>query len=330
MTEDRQEGFVGISLTHDHLRMTEGARSSGEFLITNLAQGRLRQPFDFQVFSEKNYIPRFAEDINRLYQASHFEGRHAAFSLDSRMVLVKKLPIDPDLAGEELHEHVLWEARQFLLSPLAEYNIAYERLEPTEVEPEPHVLVVAVRKSIISYLRQVFEHTDLHLDVVDVDIFAAQRALERNYESLSDEHVALVDVGEQALHVVLLRNGEYFLSQEVPFPADETKTLLQSDAERLAKLIARELRRILLDNKLAKAIEELDGIFLYGEGVDDEVVEALRNSHDVRIERVNPFKKVRLKADRTADRHLRPETFTVAVGAALRGESQNNSGGSHA
>ncbi len=331
MTEQQRKGFVGISLTHDHLRMTEGVTGDGQFAITNLAQGRLRQPFDFDVFSEKNQIRRFAEDINRLYQASHFEGKHAALTLDSRMVLVKKIPIDADLQGEELNEHVLWESKQFLLSPLSEYNIAWERLEPTEAESQAHVLIVAVRKSIISYLRQVFQHTKLHLDIVDVDIFAAQRTLERNYESLTAEHVALVDVGEHGLQVVLLRNGEYFLSQKVPYPGDEGKTLLQSDADRLAKLVSRELRRILLDNKLGKAIEELDGVFLYGEGVDEEVVESLRNLHDVRIERVNPFKKVRLNAERAAaDPHLRPETFTVAVGAALRGESQNNSGGPHA
>lgn len=325
MAEQHEEGFVGISMTHDHLRMTEGVKGNGEFWITNLAQGRLRQPFDFQVFSDKNHIPRFAEDIRRLYQSAQFSGKHAVFSLDSRMVLVKKLPIDPDLTEDELREHVTWETKQFLLSPISEYNVAYELLEPTQTESAPHVLIVAVRKSIISYLRQVFKNTGLDLEVVDVDIFAAQRALERNYDSLSDDRVALVDVGENALHVVFLKNGEYFLSQDVPYPADESRTLLHSDADRLAKMISRELRRIILDNKVGKGIEELDGIFLYGEGVDEEVVEALQSSHDVRIERVNPFKKVRLKSGKaTAERHLRPETFTVAVGAALRGESHNN------
>jgi Tfp pilus assembly PilM family ATPase len=67
-------------------------------------------------------------------------------------------------------------------------------------------------------------------------------------------------------------------------------------------------------------VEDLSEIFLYGESVEDGVLEGLQNSYDVRIDRANPFKKVKLTPDVKEDiGKARAERFVVAVGAALRG-----------
>ena len=60
------------------------------------------------------------------------------------------------------------------------------------------------------------------------------------------------------------------------------------------RLISKELRKIILDHQLGKSVEDLNEIFLYGEAVEDRVLEGLQNSYDVRIDRANPFKKIKL------------------------------------
>jgi Tfp pilus assembly PilM family ATPase len=103
----------------------------------------------------------------------------------------------------------------------------------------------------------------------------------------------------------------------VAFPANNHPDNWDDSATRL---ISKELRRIILDNQLGRGIEDLKEIFLYGEAVEDKVLEGLQNSYDVRIDRANPFKKVKLMASaRDELNRERAERFMVSVGAALRG-----------
>ncbi|HEX9654290.1 MAG TPA: pilus assembly protein PilM [bacterium] len=312
-------GILGISLIDDQLRIVEGLKRSEEFHIAQIAQGRVRQPFNFGVFADPNVARRFGEDISRLVETREFQVKDAAFSLDSGMVLIKKIPVDSALAQKELEDHIFWEVRQFSISPLKEYIVDFEGLNRAAVESGPgFMLVVVVRKKIVEFVKQVFKHTSLSLKVIDVDIFSAQRALQLNYEYNHSNKIGLIDLEEKKVNFCILEGRNYFLSQEVSFPATNSHTDTWDDSA--TRLISKELRRIVLDNQLGKGVEDLNEIYLYGEAVEDKVLEGLQNSYDVRIDRANPFKKVKLMANAKEELNQeRAERFMISVGAALRG-----------
>lgn len=315
MVEDESKRILGVSLIEDQLRMVEGRRSFDEFHITGLAQGRTRQQFDFEGFGDKNTPRRFAEDITRLYEAQDFQARQAAFSLDSRMVLVKKFPVDDKLKKNKIKEQVHWEVGQFTISPVSEYVVDYEELNANGSYHD--MLVVVVRKKIVEFLKNIFKNTDLRLKVIDVDIFSAHRALQINYDYDNIEQIGLIDVQERRINFSILKGRKFFLSRDVAFPSVNSGDSLPESATRL---ISKELRRIILDHQLGQRVEDLNEIFLYGESVEDRVLEELQNSYDVRIERADPFKKVKLltKAkEKLGDG--RTEPYMISVGAALRG-----------
>ena len=94
----------------------------------------------------------------------------------------------------------------------------------------------------------------------------------------------------------------------------------EHNAESTVRIIAKELRRIVLDYQLGKRVEDLSEIFLYGEAVDDAVVEGLQNNYDVHIDRANPFRKIKLVTPVKEDvSNVHVERYMVSVGAALRG-----------
>ncbi len=321
MAQDESAGILGISLVDDQLRMVEGRRLLNEFQISQLAQGRVRQPFTHEVFTDKNMARRFAEDITRLYATQKFQVKQAAFSLDSRMVLIKKFPVDRDLTGTKLEEHIYWEVHQFAISPIDEYIVDFEQLNSNSDGNLNHILVVVVRKKIVEFLKDIFKHTDLQLKVVDVDIFSAQRALQMNYDYGQKDRIGLIDVEEKKLHFSILEGENYFLSQDITFPFNSGSVEIQEES--MTRLISKELRRIILDHQLGKSVEDLDEIFLYGEAVEDSVLEGLQNTHDIRIDRANPFRKVKLVSQaKDAVTQTRAERFMISVGAALRGIQQ--------
>ncbi len=319
MTQDENTGILGISLIDYQLRIVEGKKLLNEFQVTQVAHGRVRRPFNFDVFSDKSMARRFAEDINRLCESQQFQETQAAFSLDSRMVLIKKIPVDKALEQKKLHDHLNWEVRQFAISPIEEYIIDFEQInQGSENGPLYNMLVVVVRKKIVEYLKQLFQHTHLQLKVVDVDIFSAQRALQLNYDYSGADRIGLIDIEEKTVHFSILNGRNYFLSQDLTFQSKDSDTPGQDDS--IARFISKELRRIILDQQIGRGVEDLNEILLYGEGVEDNVLEGLQNSHNVRIDRANPFKKIKLidKA-RDAIKQSRSERFMISVGAALRG-----------
>jgi len=318
MTQDRDAGILGISLVADQLRLVEGRKRGDEFLITQVAQGRTRHPFTYEAFADKSMPRRFAEDIMRLYDSQNFEITEAAFSLDSSMVLVKKLPIDNVLDVNKIEDHIDWEVRQFSISPIDEYVIDFEELNPEANESFTEMLVVLVRKKIVRFLKQIFKHTDLKLKVVDVDMFSAQRALQLNYDYNSSDKIGLIDVEDKKIHFSLLSGRSLRLFED--FRLDRNNHLKVENQDSKTRLISKELRRIILDRQFGKSIEDLKEIYLYGEGVEDSVLEELQNAHDVRIDRANPFRKVKLSPKaREQMEQARSECFMVSVGAALRG-----------
>lgn len=318
MSDSENTGILGISLVEDQLRIVEGIKESDEkFQITQIAQGRSRGAFDHEVFSDNNVARRFAEDIMRLYESQHFDIRRAAFSLGSDMVLVKKLSVDSGLEQDYLRDHVQWEVEQFAISPTDEYIIDFEDLDTSLNGGQNNLLVVVVRKKIVQFLKQVFKHTDLKLGVVDVDVFSAQRALQINYDYGQADAICLVNIEETKIHFSILKGRHFYLTQEVPIPPNEDG---QNPSDAVVRLIAKELRRIVLDHQLGRRVEDLSEIYLYGEAVDDAVLEGLQGNYDVHIERANPFRKIKLLTQGNDDiSNVRAERYMISVGAALRG-----------
>lgn len=317
MAQAGYEGILGIQLVDDQLRIVEGRKVQDEaFEITHIAQGRTRNPFNFEALIDPNMPRRFAEDITRLCESQSFDSTKVAFSLDSRMVLLKKLAMDAGLEESLVEEQIGWEVKQFATSSPDDYVVDFGKLENGDGDNFKDMLIVVVRKRIIRFLKAVFKYTDLQLGSVDVDVFSAQRALHLNYDYQGDQKICLINIEEQKLHFSIMKGRNFFLAQDVN--VGQNNGNLDISIESRTRLISKELRRIMLDNQLGKGVEDLNEIYLYGEAVEDGVVESLQNSYNVKINRADPFRKVKIVAeakDEIGESHS--ERYMISVGAAL-------------
>jgi len=315
-------GMVGISIRDTTLRMVEATHAPGEARISRLSQGRVRSAFNFSSLQDHTLIRRYAEDINRLYETADFQISSGAFILDSNMVMIKKIPIDANLQGDRLKDHVRWEVEQCMINPLEQYILDFETLPPENGKDIGQAIVVIARRQVIDYLKEIFKNTDLQLSAIDVDVFAAQRVVTSNYDAVDDEFTALVDIRKESFQISILKGAAYYLCQDLEFQSEDQANLMKRDGEQLARFVSKELRRLIIDNKLGKSVEDIRAIYLYGDGANDQILESLQNTHNVRIDRANPFKKIKI-ASQGGDPILQsqPETFVIPVGAALKGRS---------
>jgi Tfp pilus assembly PilM family ATPase len=318
MAKDANRGVIGISIRDTALRMAELQPGNGEVKVTRVAQGKVKTPQHFTAFKNEALTHKLAEDLNRLYEVSSFQAQQATFTVDSNMVSIKKVPVDASLKGQRLQDHVHWEIEQCFINPRDEYIIDFEHVPATPDQEYAEAIIVAVRRSIVNFLKKVFRETDLRLSALEVDVFAAHRALSSNYEPEREVYTALIDLRKDNLQFAIIKDRLFLLVQEVDYPVEELGAL-HADEMFLPRLLSKELRRIILDHKLGKGVEEMRALYLHGDNISDQLVHALQETHKIRIERVNPFRKIKME-DQAADplAQTRPEAFAVCVGAALK------------
>ena len=311
-------GMVGISIRDTTLRMVEAVNFENESRVSRLSQGRVRTAFNFTALQDHTLIRRYAEDVNRLYETADFQVSTGVFILDSDMVMIKKIPVDINLQGDRLKDHVRWEVEQLMVNPLEQYIIDFQLLPAEPGKDYTQAVIVVARRQVIDYLKEIFKNTDLQLRAIDVDVFAAQRVYANNYDTIGEKYTALVDVRKENFLFSIVKGTAFFLSHELDFGNEEDAP--KRDGEYLARLVSKELRRIIIDHKLGKSVEDMQAIYLYGDGVSDALLETLQNTHNVRIDRANPFKKIKI-ASQGSDPifQSQPETFVIPVGAALKG-----------
>jgi len=316
MSQEDNPRVLGISLVGDQLRIVEAARESeNDFQITRVAQGRCRGRFGYETLSDPNSTKRLAEDIMRLYESQAFGVQNVAFALGTEMVSVKKVSLDSGLGEDYVKEHVTWEVEQFAISPTDEYIIDFENISNDEQAND--LLVVVVRKKIIKALKQIFKHTDLKLKIVDVDVFSAQRALQVNYDYNEQDVVCLVNVEGDKIQLSLLKGMVFYLAKEILLQGENVNI---DDSDAIVSLISKEVKKIVIEHQLGEKVEDLSEIFLFGESIDDPVVEGLQGNYDLQVDRANPFRKIKLLGDaKEYISNIHAECYLVCVGAALRG-----------
>lgn len=321
MALERKRGLVGVSFMDNMLRMVEVEAIGGQYQINKIIQNKLNSAFNLQDQKDTQSVDYFSSVIDQAINSYNVTLEKTAFSLDSQLVLMKKVPIDFGLSDIDVKEQVNWEVEQFILEPINEYIIDFNQLKADQRKGYKELLIIAVRKAIIDFILNVFSQTKLKIEVIDVNVFAAIRAIRANYECRSGEKIGLVDIGNDKIILCFLLGGEYLLSNEFIFSNESNgkKSSFPTDEE-LTRLISKEIRRLILDHKLGENIEDLDRVFLYGEMVKDEVLENLQNYYDIRIDKVNPFRRLRFASDVSVDEAIwaRPETFVVSIGSTLR------------
>ncbi|RMD98012.1 MAG: hypothetical protein D6814_08435, partial [Calditrichaeota bacterium] len=308
--QQTEEGLVGISIRDVQLRMAEAVSKSGQFQIAKVARGTSRIPFTFSALEDRSNILLLAQELNRAYESAGFSSTRASLSLDSDMVLIKKIPVDATLQGDELRSHILWEVSQFMINPLDNFIVDFELVEAAGQEKqEAEAIVVVVRKAVIEYIKEIFAATDLKLQAVDVDVFAAQRLLSKIYQFPPESKIALIDIRKKNLQISILHHN-FYLSQEVEYSTEEHEEAESQRVEHLSRIISKELRRIILDNKLGKSVEDLQEIFVYGDFIEDRIIDILSEAHNVTFHRIDPFEKFPL-LDTAAESDVRnhPESY---------------------
>lgn len=323
MRESKGAIRSGISIADDVIKFVEIERAAiNQARITRIFQTNLDSPLNAFTIQNDSTVRYIGEQIGDIMQSLKFRLSKVIFTLESPFALIKKVVIDRELEDEDVIDQVDWEVKQFSYSTEDEYIVDFDRYERFHPAGLQELVIVSVREKIVQQIKKLFQAARLPVQVIDLDIFAAIRAIEFNYGLRAGEDIAIVDVGNQVLKFTLLKDREFFDYREI-FPSaisQEMSSFGAFDDNNLFNVISTELKKFILNSNFSSQIESVNRIFLHGNMMRGNILEMLRNNYDVRIDILNPFREIKMAQAVTVDEKIsaHPESFAVCIGSALR------------
>ncbi len=323
MKESKGVVRSGIYISEDEFKFVEIERSAlNQARITKIFQTTLESSLNLFTIHNDSVVEKIGAQIRDILDALHIKLTKAIFTLESPFALIKKITIDSDLSDEELIDQIDWEVKQFSYSPDDEYIVDFDRIDRISNKGLQDLVIVSVREKVVQQLRKIFRSGRLPVSVIDLDLFAAIRAVDFNYGLKPGEDVALIDIGNRVIKFTLLRDKEFYNYREIfaSSLSEQLDSYASLDDNNLFNIISTELKKFVLNSHFSDQIENIGRIFLHGNLMRNNILEMLRNNYNVRIDIINPFRDIKMTQSVTVDEKIsaHPESFAVCIGSALR------------
>jgi type IV pilus assembly protein PilM len=341
--------LVGVDISTSGVRLVELADAGkGELRLERFAFEPL--PRGAVVDGNIENIEAVSEAVRRLAKKSGTKVKNVALGMPPAAVITKKIILPAGMSEDQLEVQVESEASQYIPFALDEVSLDFDVIGPAPNAPDDvEVMLAASRREKVEDRVAIAEAAGLTASVMDVESYAARRALERVIERMpqggKDKIVALFQIGAQATHISVLLDGETIYEREQPFGGNQlTQDIVRAyglafeEAETrkragdLAENYQADILGPFLENaalEVTRAIQffytstpytRIDQVFLAGgcaqlPGLLDMIASRTRIASGV----VSPFTGMQLGAD-VREQQLKQEApaYLVACGLALR------------
>jgi type IV pilus assembly protein PilM len=271
-------------------------------------------------------------------------------ALPTAAVITKKITLPAGLRESAMEVLVESEANQYIPFTLEEVNLDFQVIGPSPSSPdEVEVLIAASRKEGVEDRVACAEAAKLKPVVMDVESYAALTAFELVREQFSgggkEVISALVDIGANAMKVIVMKGDQQIYSREQAFGGNQlTQDMVRAygmsyeEAEALKRTgpmpdnFETEILKPFLDNlalEVSRALQffftstqfsEVDHIILMGGGaLVPGVAEVVAERTQIDTTVANPFAKMAV-SQRIRPKQLLSDapSLMVACGLALR------------
>jgi len=223
---------IGTDISSSAVKMVEiESAGKGMYRVERYAIEPL--PKDSLMEGNINNLDAVADAVRRCHKRLGSNLKNLALALPNAAVISKKILVPAGQTEDDLQLQVETEANQYIPFALEEVNLDFQVLGPAPNSPEDvEVLIAASRKDKIIDRVAAAEAVGLNATVMDVDVFAAQTALEliesQFPEGGKDQNIAMVDVGASVMAVNVLRNDQSIYMREQPFGGNQLTQEIQN------------------------------------------------------------------------------------------------------
>ena len=290
-----------------------------------------------------------ADSIQHIFYESKTKSNALAFGVSGSSVIVKRIEVQR-LNPNEMHEHILWEARPHIPFTPEEVNIDYEIIESSNIHPDKaEVILTAVKKEKLNDYLNVLQIASKSVQIVDLESFASLNSILHNYEMYQHRSIAIINIGASITNVIIAKNGYPVFVRDIAFGGNQFTDLIQKElnlkyekaesvkkgrqVEGVSPAAVKPVINLIfneLSNEIKKTFEfyrsnttegKIDNILISGGTANlESITDFFSQEFDIPVEIVNPFNNIEInskKFDLDFVNEMAP-VFNVAMGLGIR------------
>ena len=210
---------LGIDISSTSVKLLELSRSGERFTVESYAV----QPMPPNSVVEKNIVEvdAVAQTLVDVIARSKTKLKDVAVAVAGSAVITKIIDMSTGLTDDAMEAQISVEADQYIPYPLDEVAIDFQVRGPSDrASDQVEVLLAACRRENVDTRVEVLEAAHLLPRVVDVEVYAMERAFGLVIDQLGldeDYTVAIVDIGSTMTTLSVLNDGHTIYTREQLF-----------------------------------------------------------------------------------------------------------------
>lgn len=214
--------LIGIDISSTAVKLLELSKQGNRYRVESYAVEALPPNAVVEKNINDKEIEGVSQAIRRALDRAKSGAKLAAAAVSGSAVITKLIEMDADLDDTEREAQIIAEADQYIPYPLDEVAIDFEVQGASDRNPDQViVLLAACRRENVDIRVSVLESAGLSAEVIDVEVFAMERAFEPIAELLDggaqDQIIAIVDIGATMTTVSVLNDGNTIYTREQLF-----------------------------------------------------------------------------------------------------------------
>jgi len=211
--------MLGMDISSSAVKLIELSKTGDSFKV----EAYRVLPLPPNTIVDKNIadLDALSETIAAVVKRSGSKLTDIVAAVSSSSVITKEIELPAGLTELQMEMQIEVEADQYIPYPMEEVAFDFDVLGEVENNPDlVRVLLAACRQENVEHRRQALEMAGFNPKVIDVESFAVERAyklIEGQLDEVSDQVVAIADIGASVFSFTVLVDGKIIYSREQQF-----------------------------------------------------------------------------------------------------------------
>ena len=211
--------MLGVDISSSAVKLIELSKTGSDFKV----EAYRVLPLPANTIVDKNIadLDALSETIATVVKRSGSKLTDIVAAVSSSSVITKEIELPAGLTELQMEMQIEVEADQYIPYPMEEVAFDFDVLGEAENNPDlVRVLLAACRQENVEHRRQALEMAGFNPMVIDVESFAVERAyklIEGQLDEVSDQVVAIADIGATVFSFTVLVDGKIIYNREQLF-----------------------------------------------------------------------------------------------------------------
>ena len=259
--------------------------------------------------SSQKDLTNISSEISTYITKRNLNISKAALTISTAQAFTLILPVDYSEGKQSINSKIYWELSNYFPDNYNDFLVNTYRLNNVlPCKNSDDLLVIAVQKNTVEFIKRIFKICSLELSLIDIDHFSAENAVRINYdESISGKNILLVGLKHGRIDYGYIENRKYkFFTHSKYYSENEFNLSL---TRKLSSVISSE-----------PILGRVDEIYLYGDEIKDDTLESLEKQGLAALKVINPFENISASDVFLKNDKLRKISYkySASCGIALR------------